>query len=282
MKEGYEVWHEPALAQAAADHPWEVGSEVARRLGARLVELERQPIRAVEGGRSFASRDGPAPLHTDSQLVRRCPPHLQVLCCVRPAERGGESLLADTHALERVVAHRLPALHRALYQSVRSFPFVFGDFEATTIASVGESTFFTHSPRADDALGQALRGCLERLVLVRRALRAGDVFVVDNHRMLHGRAPFVDRRRELQRLLLWLDAPLAPEPRAERASREGSAPRRTGLDGSHLSIPAETRRALVAEVRRGTPPGVVAARRGVPEPWLYAYRDEVDGLDPSE
>jgi gamma-butyrobetaine dioxygenase len=274
VNEGFAVWHEPAWADAVAAHPREVARAVAARLGHEVRTLERQPIRAVEGGRSFASSDGPAPLHSDSQLFHGRPAHLQVLFCVRAADRGGATLLADTRALERAVAARDPALLDALYRTPRSFPFVFGDFVASTVSSVEEDTFFTHSPRANDPVGEALLRHLRSLRTTELTLRAGEVLVVDNHRMLHGRTAFEGGARELQRLLIWLARPLVDDARRARARREGTAPRRTGVAGAAEALDRVRRRALVDELRRGVPPGVLAARHRLPEAWLYVFRDE--------
>ncbi len=274
MNAGFAVWREPAWVDAVAGAPWEVARAVAARLGAEVEMLERQPIRPIEGGRSFAANDGPAPFHTDSQLFRGRPAHLQVLLCVRPAERGGTSLVADTHALRDEVAVADPALHDALHRVPRSFPFVFGDFVATTVAAVDDDVFFTHSPRANDPIGAALARYLTRLEHARIDLTAGDVLVVDNHRCLHGRTAFSGGARELQRLLLWLKRPWAPSPELERARQLGQSPRRSGIDAAIHAIDAGRRQRLVAEMRRGTPPGILSKQSGLPEAWLYVFRDE--------
>lgn len=274
LEHGHLVLHEPSWARDVAERPWDVAHAIAARLGAEVLTVERQPIRAVEGGRSFASSDGPAPLHTDSQLLHGRPPHLQVLCCLRAAQRGGESLIADGRALCADIAARDAALHDALYRSPRSFPFVFGDFVATTIAAVDDDVFFTHSPRGNDPIGVAVEQHLARVPRARIALRPGDALLVDNHRMLHGRTAFDDRTRELQRLLVWLRAPLGRDDRLERARRQGRAPRRAGVDPSIAGVRQDLRRSLVSELRRGVPPGVLARVHGLPEAWLYVFRDE--------
>jgi len=271
----FSVVLEPSWVRAVVEEPWDVARAVAARFSSDVATIERQPIRAIAGGRSFASNDGPAPFHTDSQLHRGRPAHLQVLFCVRPATSGGTSLVADTHTLLDEVAHTDPALHDALFRTPRSFPFVFGDFVASTVAAVERDLFFTHSPRANDPIGAEVARHLERIPLTRIDLRQGEVLIVDNHRCLHGRTAFGDRTRELQRLLIWLtEPPAVDEERRARALREGHAPRRTGVAPAIAAIPPEHRRALVEEMRRGVAPGFLAAEHQMPEAFLYVFRDE--------
>jgi len=266
MKSGYRVLHAPDLVSRIADEPW----EVARALGGDVVMVERQPIRPIAGGRSFASSTGPAPLHTDSQLYRGRPAHLQILGCVRAPLTGGESLVLDVHAALPSIAARDPALFDALFRVPRSFPFVFGDLLATTLAAVGDDLVFTHAPRANDAIGAALLPYFAQPEAI--ALRPGDVIVVDNHRCAHGRTAFDDPSRELQRILVWLREPERSPPEwLARARREGHPPERV----TDRNVPATHERedVIVADMLRGVPPGVLAVRHRLPEAWLYAFRD---------
>src|SRR5262245_26758302 len=79
-------------AEEAVRSPWSFAERV---LGERPVLVERQPIKAIPGGRSFASSSAETPLHTDSQMFAGVPPSVQVLVCVRPADRGGACVFAD-------------------------------------------------------------------------------------------------------------------------------------------------------------------------------------------
>jgi hypothetical protein len=263
MSAPFMVLHDPALVARIADQPW----EVARALGGAISMIERQPIRDV-GGRSFASNNRFTPLHTDSQLYRGKPAHWQVLGCVRAARRGGESLVADLHA----VLPTLPtSLLDALFATPRTFPFVFGDLVCTTISAVENDLVFTHSPRLD-AIGEALLPYLKPQTI---ALRDGDILIVDNHRCAHGRTAFEDSSRELQRILVWLDEPPPAPEWIARARREGWAPERI-TDRNVGEIDPQLRVRLVKEMARGVPPGVLAQRHSIPEPWLYAFRDRYE------
>jgi hypothetical protein len=247
---GFAVVHRPDWVAAVAASPW----EVARAIDPLVTMVERQPIKPVAHGRSFASRTGDAPLHTDSQLFLDLPARYQILACVRPAAQGGETLLVDGYALPH---------DDAAFRDVRVLRFVFGDVRATRVSSACESVLVTHTPH--DRV-------TARPTVV--ALRAGDVIVVDNHRMLHGRTAFDDPHRELQRILAWSPRAFAMPPALlERARREGTPPRRLADD--EPMPPLEVMRPIVEEMLRGVPPGVLAARHRVPEAHLYVYRDRI-------
>ncbi|WP_437638170.1 TauD/TfdA family dioxygenase [Sorangium sp. So ce854] len=276
-----------ALApEEAARAPW---SFAERLLGARPRLVERQPIKAVPGGRSFAASSAAAPLHTDSQRFAGAPPAVQIMACVRPAERGGGCLLLDGWALLATVERADPGLFRALFTVYRRIPFVFGDFYGPTVSLRDGALAFTHAPVVPP--GDAIAARLARFVeasqreLIELSLGAGDILVVDNRRMLHGRRAFEGGPRELVRLLAWTEAALPSPPAyravaaqvAEAASRRlAGAPeatrRRLGLGAP---APPEARRRLgfILEMLRGVPPGVLAARERIPEPELYRLRD---------
>ncbi|MCS6902449.1 MAG: TauD/TfdA family dioxygenase [Myxococcales bacterium] len=258
-----------------------------RLLGLRPRMVERQPIQAVEGGHSFASTSRFTPLHTDSQLYDGAPPDLQVMACHHADEGGGESLLLDTWSLLTAIEERDPELFITLFRAWRIHPFVFGDLTGPTVALRGNALAFTHSPRSrEDAVGQRLATWLEHSPPLQVPVRAGEVLLLDNRRVLHGRRAFQDVRRCFTRLLVWLPEPLARHPRYEALAQEmrrevevkmagvpAEARRRAGFSGKVLPV-AEERLQIVLAMLRGAPPGVLAARYRVPEPTLYVWRDE--------
>src|SRR5262249_14590487 len=128
--QGYARTRLPAeLAASASRDPW----GFAEALFGEAPELiERQPIRAVPGARSFAASSGDAPLHSDSQMFLGAPAHAQVLVCVRAADRGGECRLLDTWALVARVRAEDPALFAALLEAPRHLRFYFGEVEGPT------------------------------------------------------------------------------------------------------------------------------------------------------
>lgn len=286
-----EALERQGFVRCTAARPEEAGRDfwgfTERLLGLRPRMVERQPIQAVEGGRSFASTSRFTPLHTDSQLYDGAPPDLQVMACLHADERGGESLLLDTWPLLEAIELQEPALFTALFRAWRVHPFVFGDLTGPTAAIRGGALAFTHSPRSgEDAVGKRLAAWLERSPPLQVPVRAGEVLLLDNRRVLHGRQAFQDTRRCFTRLLVWLPEPLARHPRYEALAREArreveakvaGAPaemrRRAGFSGEALPV-AEERLQIVLAMLRGAPPGVLAARYRVPEPTLYVWRDE--------
>ncbi|GMV14957.1 MAG: hypothetical protein AMXMBFR56_31810 [Polyangiaceae bacterium] len=270
-------------SELAARDPWEAATLI---WGESPELVERQPIAPVPWGRSFASTSGDTPLHSDSQLYAGAPPDLQLMFCERAASRGGETTLLDTWSLLDAIERAEPELFRLLFHANRRIPFVFGDVVGPTVSLRRGALAFTHSPMptAGDPIAERLQAHLERAALERVRPESGELLVVDNRRMLHGRSAFDDPERRFTRLLLWLRAPL-PCPahlrelceqalalRApELAELPASARRRLGL--ALPEGPGALRRRIVLEMLRGVPPGVLARRHGVDERELYAWRD---------
>ena len=261
---GYAHFHAPEAVALVEHAPWEVAE---RLFGERPLLVERQPIRPVRGARSFAASDGPAPLHTDSQRWFGLPPHVQLLCCVRPAARGGECVLLDARELLARVQRGAPALHARLLAEPRTLRFYFGEWLEPTVGTAHGQSFFSHPPRADDPLGASLAPFVAESRCSELRLAAGDVLLVNNHWLLHGRRAFSGSERLLVRLLVWLD-------RAYPAAGDGPSPPPPPAFPTR-DREAWRRLALVLELLRGTPPGVLSAREGIAEPELYRLRDEV-------
>jgi gamma-butyrobetaine dioxygenase len=262
----------PELAEAAPREPWACAE---RLMGERPVLLERQPIRAVRGGRSFSSGQMAAPFHTDSQTLLGVPPHVQVMACGASSETGGENLYLDAWALLARVEREDPELAAALFRTVRRFPFVFGDVLGPTVSVRGGSLVFTHTarPLPDDAVAARLRPFVESEPVIEVRAAAGDLVIIHNHRVLHGRRAFDDARRSFTRLLIWRARPWpAPSAWRARAEAEGNEAAEwseaAGGDRGH-------RLAVVLELLRGVPPGVISAREGVTEAEIYRWRDAV-------
>lgn len=234
-------------------------------LGVEPLVVERQIIRPMPNGRSFASTRIDTPLHTDSQMFGGVSASIQILACVRAAPRGGESVLVDGHRVLEHLERTDPELYTALHDVDRHQRFYFGDVAGPTVAIRGGHHVWTYSPVTSrppaDVVGQRLDTLLANRAFAHvQTLGPGDVLLASNHRMLHGRGPF-EGDRELVRLLVWLEAPFAaPNTRAR------------------VVVPPRPREATlrlraVLRLLRGVSPSKVAHEAGIDEPTLYAWRD---------
>ena len=166
-----------ALRESAAASPF---AFAARLLGVEPLLVERQPIRPVPDGRSFASTRLDTPLHTDSQLFLGAPAAVQVLICVEPAARGGESVLVDGGRLLGRLERDDLALVSALFEVDRVQRFYFGDVVGPTAAVRGGHLAWTCAPigslatHPDDRVAAALAQAVARERPLVHTLGAGE------------------------------------------------------------------------------------------------------------
>ncbi len=261
LRDGYAVLAREHTSHLSTSDPWRLCTEL---FGTRPLVVERQPIRPVEGGASFASSTVFTPLHTDSQSLVGVAPDIQIMQCVRPAVVGGETLLVDAWQVVSQLRTASPELYGELFRTSRRIPFVFGDVFGPTLSKKRGRAVFTHSPRVlpEDRVGMALARVLDAVPRIRFRVEAGEILVVHNHRMLHGREAFSDHAREFSRVLAWFDEPIFAESDPE---------------GPYAAQPPEEKLPeavrMVIDMLSGTAPGVLARRYGVPEPVLYEERD---------
>lgn len=248
------------LRESAAASPF---GFVARLLGVEPLLVERQPIRPLPEGRSFASTRQDTPLHTDSQMFLGAPATIQVLVCVKAASQGGESVLVDGSRLLARLEREDAALATALFETERVQRFYFGWAGGPTIALRAGHLAWTYAPHAEDGVGAALARAVACETPIVHALAPGEALIASNHRMLHGRRPF-EGDRELVRLLVWLEHPLAANPHHIARARTLSLP----PDAATFS-----RLRAVLAIVRGVPPAKVANDARIAESTLYAWRD---------
>lgn len=249
--------HAIVPAPEGASEPW---TFVERVVGMRPAMVERQTIRPLPDGRSFASSAAFTPFHTDSQDYLGAPPGLQIMICRRAALSGGATRLIDGWALLERIERDDPALFESLFAAPRRHPFYFGDLARPTVMTTGVLAW-THAPAAaTDPIGRALHPHLAQAPVIELAVCDGDMLLVDNHRMLHGRTAFRGER-EFLRLLAWLPAPLGEHPRYSARVARAATSR------------GHARLAVVLELVAGAPPARLAAREGITEAELYAWRN---------
>jgi hypothetical protein len=172
------------------------------------------------GGTTFSSRAGRAGLHTDAQY-HRVPEDLVCMFVVRAAASGGLTrVLAAADAVAAIGRQpggsrllgllarpdwrwRVPAeftADRARPQDSPPAPVLAGDgalrWRGDNLAARLPAALRAVAPLVDTVLDRAPE-------VVTLDLRAGDLIVVDNRRVLHGRTWFDDSRRLLLRVRLW-------------------------------------------------------------------------------
>jgi alpha-ketoglutarate-dependent taurine dioxygenase len=178
--------------------------------GDRIVRVADEGQRMTAGGRYHKSNEG-GEIHTDGPQYE-IPPRFVGLRCVRPAQAGGASKLVSAHAVHEELSARSPDLLRRLYdefhfhqkpgpRTVRAPIFTRDPSSgALRIRYLGEYVRSGHAiantPLDDEAKNalDALDALLadEGRFAVRFDLGAGDVLVLDNDRVLHGRDAFRD------------------------------------------------------------------------------------------
>jgi hypothetical protein len=254
----------PELARVAELAPWRA---VEHLLGGGVLMAEQQTIRVVPGGDTFSSGNMEAPPHTDSQLFLGAPPDVQVMMCIQPADVGGESVFVDTWAMLERMAAAGSALLDSLFTVPRRIPLVYGDHHGPTVTAWRGRVFFTHVSKVmeDDIISIQLAQWVESQPPIRWKSEPGDILLIDNHRMLHGRTAFSGESRRFQRVLGWLTEGLGVHPRFSVLTSEGGL----ALEDD----PASQRLEAVLGMLRGASPGITSTEMDVAEAELYRQRE---------
>ncbi|MBE1537046.1 TauD/TfdA family dioxygenase [Actinomadura algeriensis] len=164
------------------------------------------PVRAARASGTFSQTPGAAPLHTDAAYRARPEPGM-CLFAVRPARDGGRTLLLDAAAaLAGLPDRTLRRLGRADWSWRTPEPFPpEPPFRAAVAARAGlrwRADLLVFRDAGQRAAARRFARHLARVPAVELALRPGDVLVVDNRRLLHGRTAFTDPARLLLRVRL--------------------------------------------------------------------------------
>src|SRR5690606_18837485 len=196
----------------------------ARLLGRRPVRMQAFDIApSPEPTRTYPRSSRPARLHTDCAFLG-LPPHAQVMVCVRPARRGGESLLLDLWPVVRRIEKRDPALFAALFEAVRHIRFGHLSHYGATLSARRGNLLCIHPPfpLEGDPVAAGFQRYIDAAEPVRFTAATGDVYVNNNHRCVHGRGGFADPDRLFKRFLFWFAGPWsAPRDLLERAEAAG-------------------------------------------------------------
>jgi hypothetical protein len=222
--QGWSVFHAPELLALSAD-PVALTRALfgAEPLRFRRQELKADPANPLRAGYWRSTRE--ARVHTDGPACG-LPPSALVMVCKQPARDGGDVLLLDTWPLLRAIEADDPALFAQLFDAPRRLQFADADHWGPTVSLRRGNLVTHHPPFADEscAISRAFHARVEDAPKVRFRLREGDVYVVNNHRCLHGRLAFEDLGRTIVRTMVWLLQPFAaPADLRDRAARAGEA-----------------------------------------------------------
>jgi hypothetical protein len=202
---------DPADTEALIAALTEAGLELVGTHFGRIEDL-RTDNTTNQNTDQLGYTDAGLDLHTDQPFLDR-PPRYQLLHCMRPADEGGDSIVADGLAGARA----LMAEDLAAFRTLRTTPVRFHRrqraFERAVVsplltlhedgASLVRCSYFTLAPQQlpfseVDGFFRAYRRYMAILHderhLLRLRLLAGDFLLYDNHRMLHGRSAFVGPR----------------------------------------------------------------------------------------
>lgn len=178
------------------------------RLGRIIHRLDVRP-RCHSRGLVTSLRE--LPPHTDHHRAKWIAWH-----CITPAKCGGTSIVVDA----RVAYANLTRKHQHALARIQLFEHDVFDDAANhhpLVTTVNNTPAFYYSywlfdaplaPTEQSAL-DAFRRAIDAAPHHGRLLAPGDLLIVDNHRVLHGRSEFRDKHRHLRRL--WL-APHATRP----------------------------------------------------------------------
>jgi hypothetical protein len=215
------------------------------------------------------------------------PANVQILCCVRPSRRGGESTYVDSWSMLRRIEREDGALFRALFEVPRVFRYVDMNPVRPTFSVRYGNLICSHTPgaMAHDEIDQRVAAWVDRSPTYEFRAEAGDICVINHQRMMHGRYPFRGPR-QFVRLLYWFSNGLPSQPaylaRARRFARklarhntDGPSWAREWMQPSERSINGLSRVAAVMACLGGQDEAELAHRLGISELDLTRWTSRV-------
>jgi Taurine catabolism dioxygenase TauD, TfdA family len=157
--------------------------------------------------------------HTETLTDGPMPIRYFALGCLVPAERGGETLLFDGRKAAVFLARSLHGAHevriryRTQYRPEVADHYLIVDDEqlgpVLRFRSATENNEIIAKPTSisEASLYAAVEDAVSRSLMLTHSWRAGELLLVDNHAILHSRAPFAGLRHMLR---FRYDDPLHP------------------------------------------------------------------------
>jgi gamma-butyrobetaine dioxygenase len=157
--------------------------------------------------------------HTETLTDAPVPIRYIALGCLSPAASGGETLLFDGRKAARLLAGSLPGAgevrirYRSQYRpEFAEHPLIADDDQHGPVlrfrsATANNDIIAKPAGLSEAGLYAAVEDAVSRSLVLTHTWRAGELLVVDNHTMLHSRAPFTGLRHMLR---FRYDDPLHP------------------------------------------------------------------------
>lgn len=208
----------PGLAASLARDGWAIIQDtlspqefdhLASSIGRVILET---PVRLTPEARTYLSSPNPLPGHTDHPSVEHIAWH-----CLKQDEEDGASLLTDTHRILAEMGQEASALERVKLgcpplkglDPTGTWPLAWNEGGRRRVYYAPWQRAITEDGDAQRAY-ETFRALTTNAEPTRIRLEPGQVLVIDNRRILHGRGALKPgSARELRRL--WLTSQ-APEP----------------------------------------------------------------------
>lgn len=273
--QGWSRFHAPEML-ALSERP----SALAQQLfGWRPLRLHRQqitPDRENPVDRRYWRSKLEAKLHTDGPRFG-IPPSALFMFCEHPPAEGGDVELLDLWPLIEQIRVAEPDLFQQLFHAPRHTRFAEASHWGPTVSLRRGHLVALHPSYEEqgDETGARFRAWVTKAEPVRFRPRAGDVYVINNHRCLHGRLAFEDLTRVFTRVMFWFVEPFACPPAfreaAEAASRE--------LGARLAEAPPWIRRRFGVDIPPVRPEALARLRRALD---LLADPDHTASVAPNE
>jgi len=171
---------------------WDLGI-AEELLGPRVMHLRYDPLKQGLADQPAYFTTDAFPLHTDVSYVTN-PPGLMLMHCVAPDPgKGGLVRLASCDdALSWVAPEVANTLRQPVFRFLYPPACPSGSSEKLAILAHGQWRFKYASMKFDREFSKAIEVFYRALLDVSQTLflRSGDLLIVDNHRMVHGRTAF--------------------------------------------------------------------------------------------
>lgn len=187
----------------------ELLADIALGLSISSAVPEISTVTASDNSNYLADSNKSMSLHTDNVYLKN-PCKRVVLFCLEPASKGGDSLILDTNSIEDTISSSVREELEKHQWSWAKPPRMGGGYSepAAVLNESGEVRWWRRGLRLATEETVEVANHFEAVInqtpaLARLGLSRGDLLVLDNSRVLHGRAAFFGSKRKLLRARIW-------------------------------------------------------------------------------